>query len=145
MRQKIVAEARSWIGTGYHHCADLKGVGVDCGMLLVRVFVDCGAIAPFDPRPYSKGFYLHRGEEFYRDFALDHGSQVEAPWIGDVMLLRMGRCYSHGAIVSRLAPLTVVHALERYGRVVEEEVATVSDMVDRLETALYIDLVGSRA
>ena len=26
----------SWIGTPYHNCADIKGVGVDCGMLLVR-------------------------------------------------------------------------------------------------------------
>ena len=42
MREKIVAEARSWIGTPYHNCADIKGVGVDCGMLLVRVFVDLG-------------------------------------------------------------------------------------------------------
>jgi hypothetical protein len=24
-RQKIVAEARSWIGTPYHPCADVKG------------------------------------------------------------------------------------------------------------------------
>jgi len=53
MREKIVAEARSWIGTPYHNCADIKGVGVDCGMLLVRVFVDLGLVEPFDPRPYT--------------------------------------------------------------------------------------------
>jgi hypothetical protein len=33
------------------NCTDLKGVGVDCGMLIVRVFVDTGLCAPFDPRP----------------------------------------------------------------------------------------------
>jgi NlpC/P60 family putative phage cell wall peptidase len=27
---RIVAEARSWIGTPYHHQASLKGVGCDC-------------------------------------------------------------------------------------------------------------------
>ena len=50
MREKIVAEARSWIGTPYHNCADIKGVGVDCGMLLVRVYVDTGVVPPFDHR-----------------------------------------------------------------------------------------------
>ena len=61
-RQQIVAEARSWIGTRYHACADAKGTGVDCGMLLVRVFVDCGLVAPFDPRPYPIDWHLHRSE-----------------------------------------------------------------------------------
>jgi cell wall-associated NlpC family hydrolase len=41
-RATVVAEARSWIRTPYHNCADVKGAGVDCGMLLVRVFVDTG-------------------------------------------------------------------------------------------------------
>lgn len=30
-RAAVVAEARSWIGTPYHNCADVKGAGVDCG------------------------------------------------------------------------------------------------------------------
>ena len=54
-RTAVVAAARSWIGTPYHNCADVIGTGVDCGMLLVRVFVDSGLCAPFDPRPYPLG------------------------------------------------------------------------------------------
>jgi hypothetical protein len=27
-RAAVVAEARSWIGTPYHNCADFKGTGV---------------------------------------------------------------------------------------------------------------------
>jgi len=30
IRCSIIAEARSWIGTPYHHQAALKGVGYDC-------------------------------------------------------------------------------------------------------------------
>src|SRR6185437_15824401 len=44
-RAAVVAEARSWIGTPYHNCADIKGTGVDCGMLIVRVFVATGLCA----------------------------------------------------------------------------------------------------
>ena len=70
MREKVVAEAKSWIGTPYHNCADVKGVGCDCGMLLVRVFVDLGIVEPFDPRPYAHDWHLHRGEERYLEALL---------------------------------------------------------------------------
>jgi cell wall-associated NlpC family hydrolase len=52
-RARVVKEAVGWLGTPYRHQADIKGAGVDCGMLLVRVFVDTGLVAPFDPRPYE--------------------------------------------------------------------------------------------
>ena len=52
-RAAVVAAARAWIGTPYHHMADIKGVGVDCAMLLVRVYCDLGLVEHFDPRPYT--------------------------------------------------------------------------------------------
>ena len=50
-RVAVVAAARSWLGTPYHHAADVKGRkgGVDCAMLLVRVYCDLGLVEPFDP------------------------------------------------------------------------------------------------
>jgi cell wall-associated NlpC family hydrolase len=77
-RAAIVREARSWIGTRYENCADVKGRngGVDCGMLLVRVFVDCGLCAPFDPRPYPPDWHLHRAEEKYLGFVFDRTREV---------------------------------------------------------------------
>ena len=96
----VVAEARSWIGTPYHNCADIKGVGVDCGMLLVRVFVDTGLCQPFDPRPYPIDWHLHRSEERYLGFIFDARREIAEPQPGDVMVLRYGRCYSHGGMVT---------------------------------------------
>ena len=87
-RAAVVAEARSWIGTPYHNCADIKGVGVDCGMLLVRVFVDTGLVPPFDPRPYPADWHLHRSEERYLGFVFDRCCEVAQPQPGDVMVLR---------------------------------------------------------
>ena len=129
-RTAVVAEARSWIGTPYHNCADIKGAGVDCGMLLVRVFVDTGLCPPFEPRPYPADWHLHRSEERYLGFVFDRAAQVAAPEPGDLMVLRFGRCYSHGGIVTKAKPLTIVHAYASARRVIEEEVLDGSPLSD---------------
>ena len=121
-RAAVVAAVRSWIGTPYHNCADIKGVGVDCGMLLVRVFVDSGLCPPFDPRPYPVDWHLHRGEERYLGFVFDRAREIAAAQPGDVMVLRYGRCYSHGGVVTKSSPLTIVHAYYPARRVVEEAI-----------------------
>lgn len=41
-REGIVAEARTWIGTKWHHQAHLKGVGCDCGGLWRGVVMELG-------------------------------------------------------------------------------------------------------
>ncbi|MGH6838714.1 MAG: hypothetical protein ACREDT_07915 [Methylocella sp.] len=122
-RERIVREARSWLGTPYHAQADIKGAGVDCGMLLVRVFVDCRLVSPFDPRPYADDWYLHRAEERYLGFVFDRAKEVIHPLPGDVMVFRYGRCYAHGGIMTGTSPLTIVHAYQPARMVLEEEVA----------------------
>jgi len=129
-RTAVVAEARSWIGTPYHNCADIKGAGVDCGMLLVRVFVDTGLCPPFEPRPYPADWHLHRSDERYLGFVFDRAAQVAAPEPGDLMVLRFGRCYSHGGIVTKAKPLMIVHAYASARRVIEEEVLDGSPLSD---------------
>lgn len=123
-RDKVVREARSWIGTPYHCQGDIKRVGVDCGMLLVRVFVDTRLFAPFDPRPYTDDWYFHRSEEKYLGFVLERTKEVSTPLPGDMMIFRYGRCYSHGGIVTGASPLTIVHAFQPARIVLEEDVAS---------------------
>lgn len=120
-RARVVAEARKWICTPYHNCADRRGVGVDCGMLIVRTFVDTGLCPPFDPRPYPPDWHLHRGEERYLGFVFDRCAEVSTAQPGDVMVFRYGRCYSHGGIVTGVAPLRLVHAFWPAKAVVEED------------------------
>jgi cell wall-associated NlpC family hydrolase len=122
-RAAVVAAARSWVGTPYHNMADVKGVGVDCGMLLVRVFVDCGLTPAFDPRPYAFDAHLHRSDEGYLGKVLARAGEVTAPAPGDAMLFHFGRCYSHGGIVTAADPLTIVHAFYQTRCVVEDIVA----------------------
>ncbi|HWK45134.1 MAG TPA: hydrolase [Stellaceae bacterium] len=117
-RARIVAEARSWVPTPYHHHGDLKGVGVDCAMILVRVYGAVGIIPPIDPRPYPVEWHLHRSEERYLGWVKRYGYELDGtrdgpPRPGDLALYRFGRCFSHSAIVIDW-PL-VVHAYIRGG------------------------------
>lgn len=129
-RMLVVAEARRWIGTPYHNCADIRSVGVDCGMLIVRVFVDTGLCAPFDPRPYQPDWHLHRGQERYLGFVFDRCAEVETALPGDVIVFRYGRCYSHGGIVTKANPLTIVHAFWPAQIVMEEELSQNVQLAD---------------
>lgn len=141
-RAAIVAAARQWLGTPYHHCADIKGVGVDCGMLLVRVFVDAGACPPFDPRPYTFDWMLFRSEENFLANLLERAERVATPLPGDVILFKVGRCYSHGAIVTATDPLTILHAAARNKQVLEEPLAAITELADRLDTAVFARMRG---
>jgi cell wall-associated NlpC family hydrolase len=129
-RGLVVVAARAWIGTPYHNCADVKGAGFDCGMLIVRVFVDTSLCAPFDPRPYPADWHLHRSEERYLGFVFERCAEVAEPEPGDVMVLRFGRCYSHGGIVTNAKPLTIVHAYFKAHRVLEEDIGHNSVLAD---------------
>ena len=66
---------------------------------------------------------LHRSDERFLGFLFDRSHQVAKPEVGDVMMLRVGRCFSHGAIVTSAEPLTIIHAFRPVGSVVEEEAA----------------------
>ncbi len=136
-RAAVVAEARTWIRTPYHHCADVKGAGVDCAMILVRVYCDLGLVERFDPRPYPQDWHMHRSEERYLNLLLARSHRVERPQPGDVVLIRYGRCYSHGGIVTKHSPLTVVHAFMSHRVVVEEEIGRCPDLARRLRDAIF--------
>ena len=141
-RAAVVAAARSWIGTPYHHAADVKGVGVDCGMILVRVFCDLGLVEPFDPRPYTRDWMLHRDDERYLAFLLARAHEVERPDAGDVILFRFGRCFAHGGIVATSKPLTIVHAFAPARVVLEEEVHRNAELAERLGRVKFASYWG---
>jgi NlpC/P60 family putative phage cell wall peptidase len=98
-RNAIVAEARSWIGTTYHHAARLKGVGVDCAQLLIAVYAAVGLIEEFSPGMYSMDWALNRDDERFLGFVQRFARETDRPLPGDVLVFRYFRCFSHGAIV----------------------------------------------
>jgi cell wall-associated NlpC family hydrolase len=114
-RMAVVDEAMTWLGTPYHHCADVKGIGVDCAMILMRTYSVAGLVEFVDPRPYPPEWHLHHSEEMYVAWLERMGARrVQAPALGDVVLFRFGRCFSHGSVVvampGALDETQVVHA-----------------------------------
>lgn len=107
-RLEVAREAKTWLGTPYHHHAKVKGAGVDCAMLLVDVYHACGLIPEIDPRPYPHDWHLHRDAERYLGWVEQYAHEVERPQVGDVAVWRFGRAYSHGAIC--LEGTQIVHS-----------------------------------
>ena len=108
-RQAIIVEAMSWCGTPYRHMGDIKGIGVDCAMLLIRVYGALGFVpSDYDPRPYSPEWYFHRTEELYLAGMEKYSHRVECPQPGDIAVYRFGKTASHGAII--VDNQCVVHA-----------------------------------
>ena len=143
-RARVVAEVRKWLWTPYHNCADVLGAGVDCGLLIVRAFVDSGLVEPFDPRPYTQDWHLHRSDEKYLGFVGDHCAIVAKPKPGDVAVFRYGRCYSHGAIITSVDPISMVHAFQPAGFVIEEELARNQQLSEPSQKILFFSLWAQR-
>jgi cell wall-associated NlpC family hydrolase len=117
-RAAVVAEARAWLGTPYHHAAQVKGAGVDCAMLPAAVYRAAGLIPEFEIAHYPPDWHLHRDTERYLEMVTHHATEVPVPTgPGDFVLYRFGRAFAHGAIVIDWP--TIVHAVMRVGVVLD--------------------------
>ena len=101
VRESIVTEARSWLGTPYHHRGNVRGPGggVDCGWLLIKVYAAVGLIPEFDPGDYSRDWHLHNSAPIYLEHVQRYAKgPVDVPSIGDLVVMRWGRQFAHGGI-----------------------------------------------
>lgn len=110
----VLEIARSWLGTPYHHAARLKGVGVDCLMLICEVYESAGLVPHIVPEAYPMDWHLNRDEERYMAGLERYCERVDAPQPGDVVLYRFGRAASHAGIVSDW-PREIIHAYRGQG------------------------------
>lgn len=112
-RADIVAAARGWLGTPWHHQGRLKGVGVDCVGVVIGVAGELG-ISDFDITGYG-----HRPDSRELERLAGH-LMVEVPVAeaqpGDVLLLDVDKQPQHLAFVTDVGML---HAYAPLRRVVE--------------------------
>jgi len=100
-RAAVVAEAKSWLGTPWRHRGRLSGVGVDCAQFVLKVYANAGLIDDFDTGEYPRDWHIHRDEERFLTFVPRFAREIaenEAD-AGDLVIFRIGRVYSHAAIV----------------------------------------------
>lgn len=112
-RERVIAEAQSWLGTPFHHEARIKHSGVDCLMFLAEVYERAGIIVHVEVEHYPPDWYRHRDQERYLEGLLRYTREVEVPAPADVVIFRQGRTFSHGAIVIDWP--TIIHAHWGYG------------------------------
>ncbi|HLN23832.1 MAG TPA: NlpC/P60 family protein [Patescibacteria group bacterium] len=112
-RAAVVAEARSWLRTPYHHMGRVKGVGVDCAMLPAEVYAACGLIPPQSVEFYPMDWHLHQTGERYLARVLSYAHEVAEPSPGDMVMWRYGRCLAHGGIV--VAWPRIIHSVIGHG------------------------------
>lgn len=118
-RLHVVAEARSWIGTPYHHGQAVKGVGVDCAQLLVTVFQMLRLVDVPRIEFYAEDWFLHERRERLVEILETCCVRTEhPPRSGDVVTFRFGRAISHAGIVTTWPYM--VHSERMIGRVYED-------------------------
>jgi cell wall-associated NlpC family hydrolase len=127
-RAAVVQEALSWLRTPYAHMARVKGAGVDCGQLLALVYEAAGVMPEIIPAEYPHDWHMHKDEERYLAHVEQYAHRIEGPpRPGDIVLYRIGRTISHGAIVTRWPQ--VIHAYLKAGMVVLDDAKGNADLV----------------
>lgn len=113
-RERVIALARNWIGTPYHHQASVRGVGTDCLGLVRGIWRELYGRDAERPPPYSRDWAEASGRETMLEAATRHLIAIppEAADAGDVVVFRLreGVVAKHAAILS--GSTTIIHAIE---------------------------------
>lgn len=114
-REQILIEARSWIGTPYHHQGRLKGVGVDCAGVMFGVGHRLGILIG-DTNNYGKIPLGNKMKGILLEF-IDEIS-VEEAQPGDIGVFTFSKYAQHIGI---LTDGGVIHSYEAAGKCVEHQ------------------------
>ncbi len=112
---EVIAAARRYIGTPYHHQAALAGAGCDCLGLIRGVWRDLYGAEPETPPPYTPDWKESGTAEPMLDAARRHlvDLGVAAAGPGNVVLFRLrpGAIVKHAAILGEGGRM--IHAVSR--------------------------------
>lgn len=120
-RSDVVATARTWLGTPFHHQARLQGIGVDCVGLVIGVARTLGLVPPdFDVQAYPRTpdgtSLMHLVHLHMRGLQVDEQMRP-----GDVVVVRFDADPQHLGILGdyQHGGLSIIHAAAQPGRVIE--------------------------
>lgn len=106
IRDAIVEEAETWMGTPYQHQAIVKGEkgGVDCAMLIAGVAINTGIMDDSirkDIPPYPMEWHFHSNVPLMTDIMKIFGcvkrniTTMDSLKPGDIVAFKLGRVPSH--------------------------------------------------
>lgn len=113
----IIAIAKTYIGTPYHHQGRVKGAGIDCCGLIINVAQELG-LSNYDLDGYSPtadGVELLA--EFQANCPVRDLSEIQ---LGDILIFKVRHHPQHCGILSELnGEDSLIHAYSTIGRCVE--------------------------
>lgn len=124
MTDRIITQARTWLGTPYHHQARLKGVGCDCLGLVVGVADELGlkhasgaTLSSFDQTDYSRQPDGARLTAMLQSVLYEIPKEDAAP--GDLVLFSIEGNPQHVGLLTDYEGLGVIHCYAPSRKVVE--------------------------
>lgn len=120
----VCNEALTWLGKRHVHRCAVREIGIDCALLVKESFKPIAA-SPMRIPYYSEDFMKHKGadaEPLLKEIR-KHFVEVCSPQRGDVVLFKIGRCFSHSGIM--LSKCVFIHSLVKMG-------VTCSKLMDKL-------------
>jgi hypothetical protein len=113
----ILAIAHNWLNTPFHLTARQKGVGADCGGLIIGVALELGIEVNI---PQCFDYNLNNYEGLMQRLLTCHLKQANQIDVGVVVLVESA-LGMHLGIISEVKPnLYWIHACMRAGKVVEQ-------------------------
>lgn len=114
---RVIAAARSWLGTPYHDQASLKGVGCDCLGLARGVWREVVGPEPFPIPPYSRDWGESGPREVLAEGArrmmVEVSPEDVVPGALVLFWMKPRAIAKHVGILT--GPATFIHAYERLG------------------------------
>lgn len=117
-RNQIISQARTWIGTPFHHQNKLKNVGCDCVGLIIEVANELNIGDFTGLLPVSYNFFQDR--HYLLDCLDNYFAQCERQY-GSIALIGSGDLGWHIGFVGRQENnFTLIHSCMKKGMVVEQ-------------------------
>ena len=99
-RARVVRIAKEWENTPYASHQMKKGAGCDCITFIVAIYEEAGLVGRIVLPPYSEQWHLSHCEEKYLNELVKYCNEVSVGRAGDIMVVKMGHAFSHGALVT---------------------------------------------
>jgi NlpC/P60 family putative phage cell wall peptidase len=121
-REGIIAEARAWLGTRWHHQASRKGVGCDCIGLIAGVARELGVpeAAQFQRDTRFRGYGRTPEPKMLRAAIAEYLDPAAEEIPGDILLMRFDAEPQHFGFLS--SPDYMIHAYAQARKVVENRI-----------------------
>jgi cell wall-associated NlpC family hydrolase len=108
-RKAVADEAMEWLRTPYVSEGRVKGQCADC-TFFAKVYEAVGIMPAIEIPHYSPQAHLNREMAIYLEIISRFASETSDPQMGDIVLYKIGRGFSHGGVIVHDGWPHIIHA-----------------------------------